>query len=217
MPSLRRRPSLGPVALACLACAALPAAAEGGLKLPAGFGLWPAWPSSLHLSATALDNVPRDGTWLSSSPPGARAPAGLSLTGDYYFLGDRLATPDWRSGLRASSVLLVRQPGVSVTDLALSSRAIASGSSLARPLGAGALHTDTTSESYSTLPYLGIGYSGMSVKSGWGFWADVGLVVQSPGGALGLGRVLAGSQGVDELLRELRLAPMLQLGVNYAF
>jgi hypothetical protein len=43
------------------------------------------------------------------------------------------------------------------------------------------------------------------------------MVVQSPGGALGLGRVIGGSQGADELVRELRLAPLLQLGVNYAF
>jgi len=32
-----------------------------------------------------------------------------------------------------------------------------------------------------------------------------------------VGRVLSGHQGVDELLRELRMAPMVQLGVNYAF
>ena len=38
------------------------------------------------------------------------------------------------------------------------------------------------------MPYLGIGYSDYSLKTGWGFWADIGLVVQSPGGALGMGR-----------------------------
>ncbi|MBN8507319.1 MAG: hypothetical protein J0L57_01765, partial [Burkholderiales bacterium] len=67
------------------------------------------------------------------------------------------------------------------------------------------------------MPYLGLGYSGQLVQTGWGFWADVGLVVQSPGSALGLGRVVSGSQGVDDLIRELRLSPMLQLGVSYSF
>ena len=71
--------------------------------------------------------------------------------------------------------------------------------------------------SVSTLPYVGLGYSEMSVKTGWGYWADGGLVVQNPGNAGGLGRVLSGSQSMDELLRDLRMSPMLQLGVNYAF
>ncbi len=71
--------------------------------------------------------------------------------------------------------------------------------------------------SVSTLPYVGLGYSETSVKTGWGFWADVGLVVQSPGNAAGLGRVLSGSQGMDDLLRDMRMSPMLQMGVNYAF
>jgi hypothetical protein len=67
------------------------------------------------------------------------------------------------------------------------------------------------------MPYLGIGYSDYSLKSGWGFWADIGLVVQSPGGALGMGRVLSGALSVEDLARELRMSPMLQLGVNYSF
>ena len=67
------------------------------------------------------------------------------------------------------------------------------------------------------MPYLGIGYSDYSLKTGWGFWADIGLVVQSPGNALGVGRVLSGTQGVEELMRELRMAPMVQFGVNYSF
>jgi hypothetical protein len=69
----------------------------------------------------------------------------------------------------------------------------------------------------TSMPYLGIGYTDYSLKSGWGFWADIGLVVQSPGNAAGLGRVLLGTQGVDDLMRELRLTPLLQLGINYAF
>ena len=35
--------------------------------------------------------------------------------------------------------------------------------------------------------------------------------------ALGMGRVLSGSQSAEDLMRELRMSPMLQLGVNYSF
>ena len=76
---------------------------------------------------------------------------------------------------------------------------------------------DPAADHVSTQPYLGIGYSDVSLKTSWGFWADIGLVVQSPGNALGLGRVLSGTQGVDELMRELRMEPMVQLGVSYSF
>jgi len=76
---------------------------------------------------------------------------------------------------------------------------------------------DAQHYSVSTVPYVGIGYSDSSLKNGWGWWADVGLVVQSPGNTVGLGRVLSGTQGVDDLMRELRTTPMVQLGVNYAF
>jgi hypothetical protein len=58
-----------------------------------------------------------------------------------------------------------------------------------------------------------VGYSGLLAKSGWGYWADIGLVVQNPGGVIGIGR----AQGFDDVLRDLRLAPLVQVGVNYSF
>ena len=89
------------------------------------------------------------------------------------------------SGFRASGALLIRQPGVSLSDLAWQSRAI---TSLAAPQRL----SDPGTQGISAMPYLGIGYSDYSLKTGWGFWADIGLVVQSPGSALGMGRVLSG-------------------------
>jgi len=60
-----------------------------------------------------------------------------------------------------------------------------------------------------TTPYLGIGYTGLSVKGGWGFSADVGILAGRLGRNLG--------QSLDDQVRELRLAPVLQLGVSYSF
>ena len=71
-------------------------------------------------------------------------------------------------------------------------------------------------EPWSTVPYVGIGYSGISLRGGWGFTADVGLAGTS-GGLRPRRDAAFGAQGVEDLLRELRLTPVLQFGASYAF
>lgn len=72
------------------------------------------------------------------------------------------------------------------------------------------------------VPYLGLGYTGLAAKNGsWGGWnfsADFGLVA-GPGGLRGAGRALLGQGGTqwDDALRELRLSPLVQIGVRYSF
>jgi len=188
--------------------------ADGGLNVGVAGGFYAG--TSLHVHALQLDtSTPRLG-YQAASGLYAYMPFAASVSGDYYFssyLGDP-ALP--RTGFRASSALLIRQPGVSLSDLTLSARSTAKyGLPLQHSLALSG--ADGAGSSLSTTPYLGIGYSDYSLKSGWGFWADIGLVVQSPGNALGVGRVLSGTQGVEELMRELRMAPMVQFGVNYSF
>ena len=69
----------------------------------------------------------------------------------------------------------------------------------------------------TTVPYIGIGYSNLSTKSGWHFSADLGVVSQSPGNVVRFGRVFGGSQSLDDVVRDMRLAPVVQLGVSYSF
>ena len=207
--------------LRCLAslsllCAASLATADRGLKVDNISGFWSATQTQLQINAVVLDTtlgVASANAWAGSAPMAAH------LGGDYYFSRD-LADPALpRSGFRASGALLIRQPGVSLSELAWSSRSMTSFAAPHR-LALGSLGThapDMSGQGFSALPYLGIGYSDYSLKSGWGFWADIGLVVQNPGSAAGLGRTLSGAQGFDELMRELQLSPMLQLGVNYSF
>ena len=45
----------------------------------------------------------------------------------------------------------------------------------------------------------------------------VGLMALNAGSAVRFGRLLSGTQSVDELVRDLRLTPVLQLGVSYSF
>ena len=63
----------------------------------------------------------------------------------------------------------------------------------------------------------GIGYSNLSAKSGWHFSADLGVVSQSPGNVVRFGRVFSGAQSLDDVVRDMRLAPVVQLGVSYSF
>jgi hypothetical protein len=190
--------------------AAALANAEGGLKVGAAGGFWSDVQTKLRFSAVVVDGAALPPGYMAITTNQDLAPLGASLGGDYYFSRELAAGGQAPSGFRASGALLIRQPGVSLSDLSWQSRAITS-LAAPRPLG------DPGHQAISAMPYLGIGYSDYSLKTGWGFWADIGLVVQSPGGALGMGRVLSGSQSVEDLVRELRMSPMLQLGVNYSF
>lgn len=64
-------------------------------------------------------------------------------------------------------------------------------------------------------PYLGVGYTGLSRRSGWGFSADVGFIARPP--SSGEGAALHGEMGVEETLRRIRLDSLLRLRVQYAF
>ena len=76
--------------------------------------------------------------------------------------------------------------------------------------------SDLSTDSPS-LPYFGLGYTGLSPSGGWSFSTDLGLVSLRPGGAIKLGRVFTGAQNLDDTLRDMHWSPMLQLGVSYSF
>jgi hypothetical protein len=208
------------VALMGLACISGVAGADSGLKVYGADGFWSGAQTRWQLQAVGVELTP--GRLGYKAPVGfssGRAPMAAAFSGDYYFSKDIADAAQARTGFRASSALLIREPGISLSNLALSARSAASVGSLA-PLSLPSLApglADHSADSFSAMPYLGIGYSDYSLKSGWGFWADVGLVVQSPSGALGVGRVFFGTQSTEDLMRELRLSPMIQLGVNYSF
>lgn len=139
-----------------------------------------------------------------------------SLLGDVYF-GAAQSGLDRQpaGGFRATSGLVFgSSPAVassSVGGLSSAPRRPAGGWASA-VAGAG----DPAAETL-TVPYLGVGYSNAWPKSGWRISADVGVLSYNPGSASGIGRVLGGSQSLDDLVRDMRLAPLLQLGVSYSF
>lgn len=76
-------------------------------------------------------------------------------------------------------------------------------------------------EAQRTVPYVGVGYSDRVIEaSGFGAWrfnADLGLISLNSQNIGRITRVFQGEQGVDELVRELRLRPVIKFSVNYAF
>ena len=124
----------------------------------------------------------------------------LSLMADYYLM-PAFSQGAPAGGLRATSGVLFGPrsspwsgPG-SGAQFSIDRRAIPT--------------TPDGSTDSATSPYVGIGYTGLSLKGGWGFSADVGVLAGRFGRSLG--------QSLDDQVRELRLQPVLQLGVSYSF
>ena len=178
-------------------------AMPGSSQLP-----WARWQGRLSLGTTSAPWRPGD----TAAPTLSSA----SLMGDYYF-SRWLTGPQGLGGFRATSGLIfgprampsTGQPGFATGG------AFSIGS---RPIGRAAMpYPGDQASDNATLPYVGLGYTGLSVRSGWSFSADLGLVAQGAGGAARLGRSLYGSQSLDDAVRDLRMTPLVQLGVTYAF
>ena len=152
--------------------------------------------------------------------PGADSPApalsSASLMGDYYF-SRWLTGPQTLGGFRATSGLIFGPRSL----LGNGQGGFAAG-------GAFSIGTRMTGRAFApyavdpaadsaTLPYLGFGYTGLSLHQGWSFSADLGLVAQNAGGTARLGRSLYAGQSLDDAVRDLRMTPLLQLGASYSF
>lgn len=179
-------------------------AAEGdGLVANGDLMPWSRWQARLLIGTPA----PLWRSGLGSGDNQGLQPRSLSLMGDY-LLRRSVGEDGSASYLRATSGLVVgpRQ--------ALWSGQTFSGAS---PFSIDRRQTSDFYGDSGAMPYLGIGYSGLSGRSGWSFSADFGLVAMSGGNVIRLGRVFGGNQSLDDLVRELRLSPVLQFGASYAF
>ncbi|WP_418316706.1 hypothetical protein [Piscinibacter sakaiensis] len=209
MPSFRRRLTRMLALTSVLLCAN--ASAEGlGLRAPAGDDLWPRW------QARVL-TAPSFSLWrhaaLERTENGRLQPDSLSLLGDYYF-GSQPTSREPASGFRATSGLIFGPLGsgaLSTFGDPLRSRT--------RPGGAYATSIEPRGlmPSFDSAPYLGIGYTAAPARSGWGFSADIGVAARNSSSAARFGRVFLGSQSLDDMLRDMRLTPLLNVGVSYSF
>ncbi len=190
----------------CLLAAVLAPAAHAaeGLVAPAAETLWPRWQARIAVQAASVSPL---NAALFDAQAVQRGVQGGALFGDYYF-----ARPSFGS-FRASGGFVSGALG----GLPLAQTS-AAGSVVGLSLGGAALPVHSVgSEANTALPYLGLGFSGTPWRNGLAISADLGLVAERPSAAAGVGRAVFGSQAMDMALRELRLSPLLQLGVRYSF
>ena len=127
------------------------------------------------------------------------------------------AAPVWRAGFGEPDQQGLRPRGVSLMGDYLFTRSLAEDGRTRYLRASSGLLFGPRGEQASVQPYLGIGYSGLGGRAGgWNFNADFGLMALGGGNAVRLGRSVNG-QGLDDLVRELRLTPVLLFGASYAF
>ncbi len=180
----------------------LAAQAADGLAAPSAESLWPQWQARLALQTTV---VQRSSPWALVERSGQpRTAQGGALLGDYYFAQPTLGH------FRASGGLMYGAWGGAPSAAASGNRWGLLIQSLG---GAQTLATD----SLGTVPYLGFGFTSAAWRNAWYLTADVGWVAEQPSALGGVSRALQGSLGWDQALRDMRLAPLVQLGVRLAF
>ena len=195
-----------------IALASAPTRAADGAGLTSNGETWARWQGRLSFGTSAPAWHPGLADINAPAPKLNR----MSLMGDYYLTSSLADGPGNVGGWRATSGVILGPRGQ-----LWAGQASTTGSGFnvdSRPVGPGAaLYANDAIGDTATLPYLGLGYTGLSLRGGWSFSADLGLVAQSPGNSLRLGRALGGGQSLDDAVRELRIAPLLQVGVSYAF
>ena len=165
------------------------ARAEGdGLSANADNVPWARFQSRIAYAPGApgwrADLVPSDRT-------GLQVGSSVGLLGDVYFGSTTAPRATSFGGFRATSGLLI---GSRSTGLGAASTQTSGLLSTDRRLFGASATTYTypadSSVDNSTVPYIGIGYSNLSTKSGWHFSADLGVVSQNPGNVVRFGKVL---------------------------
>jgi len=140
--------------------------------------------------------------------------SGASLLGDFYFSRTLIGVGS-ASGFRATSGLFI---GTRNASLLLGTPSAGLGG---RPFNMdrrtvdvwGMSNTADSNGDQAPVPYVGLGYTRLARRDGWGFSADLGVMALKPGSAVKLGN----GASLDDALRDMRLSPLLQLGVTYSF
>ena len=209
MPHSRRVPRQFLLVLALSLLGSVAFAANGeGLQLNTA----PRWQARLQLSS--LD---RSANGLDVQTYSSSRLLSANLLGDYYLTDSGLG--GIRGGLRATGGMLLGPLSVSQASagLALGGSAFQLGQNVVvgqRSLGLLTPNADATDPSTS-LSYLGIGYTGQTLRGGFSFSADLGMVTNTGIASLRLGR--SNAAGMEDVLRDLRYKPVLQLGLSYSY
>lgn len=189
-----------PLAALALVVASAPLWSQEGQGLdPSGSGWFAGqWQARIELNHGVAHSSFPDPYSIAAPTHGLQRP-GLSVLGDFFFKSPLTDTPAATlSGFRATSGLMVgpRQFGPAVAPAAFS---------------------DSRNGDAGPVPYFGVGYTDLPSHTGWGFSADFGWMAMSPRSAVRFGNTLGSPLSIDDLLRDLRLSPLIQIGVSYSF
>lgn len=201
--------------VAALACTSLPVFAANGLAVPEPEALWPQWQARIavqtgSLSPVTLSGQPANALIASNGAnvSGGSASRGLqggAVLGDYYF-----AKPSFGAFRASGGLLIGAQGGAPLLNTMAGSHVELAVNSL------GLSGAPPGLDGPGTVPYVGLGFTG-GVWRSLAITADLGLVAERPAHAGGVGRAVFGNQGMDTALREMRLSPVMQVGVRYTF
>lgn len=190
------------------------ATSGNGLALsePPSTNLWPHWEGRIGV---VLDRPadPMSNSFVLAQPAynGLKVYS-MHLLSDYYFAGGFRATAGLVRGFSNMPWWPSEQQGATGLNLSMQRLDV-----LSHPGYDGA----ATDDHNRTSPYLGAGYStrlsGLRADSAWRFNADLGLITINSNNIDRLSRALQGDAGVETIIRELRLRPVVKVSVNYAF
>jgi hypothetical protein len=181
-----------------------------GLNLR-GHSLWPHWEGRIGVVVDRPINPLKDSFVLTQPMSVGLKVRSMHMLSDYYLDGGFRAT----AGLvRGDNSQAWWSGGDHGGGLNLSLQRIDS-------LGLVASNLQVNPAQQQTSPYLGAGYSTRlntrGVASSWRFNADLGLITINSNNIGRISQVLQGDMGVDALLRDLRLRPVIKVSVGYAF
>jgi hypothetical protein len=186
---------------AAWACLPIGAWAADGLVPPAADTLWPHWQARVALQTAPLS--PLAGSGLLDGSVQQRAIQGASVLGDYVFFSPSFGN------FRATGGLMFGN----ATGAPLS--ATSTGPRLGIALQAGSLASPGQDNS-GTLPYIGLGFSSATWLPSLSVTADLGWVAGQSAALGGGGRPLFGNTA-GAGWRDMRISPVMQLGLRYAF
>jgi hypothetical protein len=78
-------------------------------------------------------------------------------------------------------------------------------------------HQATSNPWRKTTAYVAWHAIEWNIQNNWGFHANVGLTSLNPERIARLGQVVEGREDLDNMVRALRLSPLIELRVHYAF
>jgi hypothetical protein len=144
------------------------------------------------------------------------------IFGDYYLTGPGFGGGEISGGLRVTSGLAFGAhaaplPAARPSGLLGHGRMASWSDRVSGGQGFGIQHPVQDPAARQALPYIGLGYTTLSARQRWSVSADIGLGGLRAGERVRFGSSNGHAQQVENILNDLRMAPVLQLGISYAF